>query len=333
MVNVCYYDKDAFDCQQYDRLTDIHWPTESKLWIDFSDEPSEDEIHWLSEQLGLHPIAIKSLFDASRHSRLQEFTQQIYLGTWVLTDEDPFSANEGASAPDDQSELQVKHLGLVLGGQFLISAHSGPLATIERSRKRLQDDAGEVRSQAPDFLLYQIMDGVVDDYYEAVDRMSEQIDDLDTRMDEPYDRRLQHDVLVSKRRLLVLHKAITPLRDTLLNLRRLDHPIISHHTDIYMRDIFEHILQLLDTIDTYRDVLSNTVELGMAAASNRMNEVMTVLTVVTSFFIPLSFITGYFGMNLAMPEMNNPITYPIVIGLMLATVISMIIWFKRKKWL
>lgn len=236
-----------------------------------------------------------------------------------------------ADATETPTAFVLRRLGIVLSDRFLITAHRVPLAAVDRLQVRLETDAAGIRKEMPDSLLYHLLDAVVDDYYEAVDQMSERIDDFDTRDGISYDSRLQRDILDNKRHLLILHKAIMPLRDTLLNLRRLDNPLIQEKTQPYMRDLFEHVLQLLDSIDNYRDVLTNTVELAMAATNNRLSEVMTVLTVVSTFFIPLNFIVGYFGMNLKMPEMAHPITYPIVIVVLIATVTFMYFWMRRRK--
>ncbi|MPN30307.1 Cobalt/magnesium transport protein CorA [bioreactor metagenome] len=136
-----------------------------------------------------------------------------------------------------------------------------------------------------------------------------------------------------KLRLLKLHKAIAPLRDALLNLRHTESPFISDHVSVYMRDAFENILQLLNMVETYREVLSTSSEMMMTVASNRMNETITFLTIISSFFIPLTFIVGFYGMNLRMPETQLSVTYPVVIALMAATVLLMFLWFRRKKWL
>lgn len=321
MLTVCTYNKDFFTQQDDVLLSQISWPDDTCIWLDFDARPDDSEIARLADRLSIHPIAVKNLFDESLHPRLQEFADQVYLGARAIV-------QDGADG-----EIDLSHLGFFMGSRFLVTSHTRPLSILARTRSRLESNAGDALAQGSDYLLYLILDSLVDDYYDEVDQMAEAIDEIDSRASDTYDKHLQHDVSTSKRRLLVLHKAITPLRDILLNLRRTDQQIIQDHTEAYLRDIFEHILQLLDTIDTYREVLSNTTELAMAAASNRMNEVITVLTVVTSFFIPLNFIAGYFGMNLLMPEMNKAITYPIVIVLMLATVAGMFFWLKKKKWL
>jgi magnesium transporter len=233
--------------------------------------------------------------------------------------------------PGDGSELT--ELAAVLGQHYVLTAHRDPLGLIERTLERVQGNAGHVRELGPAHLFYLLLDGLVDDYFEWVDALSETVDDIDARAGEPYDRHLSGDIAAGKRRVLTLHRAISPLRDALLNLRRTDHKFISDHTAVYIRDAFEHLLQLLETVETYREVLSSTTELMMSAASNRMNEVITALTLITSLFIPITFIAGFYGMNLMMPEFRSPIAYPIVIGVMVLTVAGMFIWFRRKKWL
>jgi magnesium transporter len=321
MLNICVYGENHFQYLEDTRLTDFVWPEAAGVWLDYTSRPAEPEIAELAGRLSIHPIALRNLFDEALRPRLQEFGSTVFLGARAVVQD------------GDAGELLLAPISFFLGTGFLLTAHPQAVPIVERARSRLESNAGSAQAMGTDYLLYLLLDCLVDDYYSEVDQMAEAIDEIDSRAGETYDKHLQADVLRSKRRLLVLHKAITPLRDILLNLRRTDQKIVSPHTEVYLRDIFEHILQLLDTIDTYREVLSNTTELAMAAASNRMNEVMTVLTVITSFFIPLNFIVGYFGMNLIMPEANRSVTYPIVIVIMVTTVLSMFYWFKRKKWL
>ena len=300
------------------------------FWLDLGVEPDAAFKELMQVRLGIHPIAIRSLFDDVRHPRLLEFTDHFYMGFKVVVLEPP------QNRPHDSSGLHLTFLGLVLGPNFIVTAHLEPLALLNRTYERLQSNANQVRNIGTGRLLYLLLDSLVDDYFDTLDELAETIDDIDARATEltiKPDRQLQHDILDSKRQLLAMHKAISPLRDALLNMRRTDNALVGESNELYMRDVFEHILQLLDTIETYREVLSNTTELIMSAASNRMNEIMTFLTVFTTFFIPINFVAGFYGMNLIMPENQKAVTYPIVIGVMLLFILGMYIWFRHKKWL
>lgn len=292
------------------------------VWIDITASPDQAVLNQLEQLLGLHEIALDNLFDNLRNPRLLEFDDHLLLGTRVLSEID--------------QELAISNLGLVLGKGFLLSAHEEVLPHLERILQRVRANNNQVLSKGPDRLLYLILDTLVDDYYETLDSLSEQIDDIDDRATElahNKDIALQRDILATKRQLLAIHRAVAPLRDALLNLRRTNRPLISETAELYLRDIFEHVLQLLDTVETYREILSSTTELIMSAASNRMNEIMTFLTVFTTFFIPINFVTSYYGMNLIMPEARWAATYPAMIAFMAALLAFMFVWFKRKKWL
>lgn len=292
------------------------------IWVDISGSPDQELLNGLEQRLGLHAIALDNLFDNLRNPRLLEFEDHLLLGTRVLTKAD--------------SEIEISNFGLVLGQGFLLTAHDEPMPWLEHVLQRIKANNNQVLSKGPDRLMHLLLDTLVDDYYEILDGLSEIIDDIDDRATElvhKTDIAVQRDILSTKRQLLAIHRAVAPLRDALLNLRRTNRVLISESSELYLRDVFEHILQLLDTVETYREILSSTTELIMSAASNRMNEIMTFLTVFTTFFIPINFITSYYGMNLIMPEARLAVTYPIMLALMAALVALMFVWFKRKKWL
>ncbi|MDD2534182.1 MAG: magnesium/cobalt transporter CorA [Eubacteriales bacterium] len=292
------------------------------VWIDITESPDQHFLDILEKQLGLHEIALDNLFDNLRNPRLLEFDDHLLLGARVLNKLD--------------HEMTISNLGVVLSKDFVLTAHDEPLSILDRTLQRVKANSNQVQSKGSDRLLYLILDTLVDDYYFTLDHLSEAIDDIDdraTQLTHHLDRDLQHDILDTKRQLLAIHRAVSPLRDALLNLRRTNRALIHEASELYLRDVFEHILQLLDTVETYREILSSTTELIMTAASNRMNEIITFLTVFSTFFFPINFITSYYGMNLVMPEAKLGITYPIVIALMGVMIALMFIWFKRKKWL
>lgn len=294
----------------------------SFIWLDIADVPDQQILNELEIQLGLHEIALDNLFDSLLNPRLLEFEDHLLLGTRVLY-------------PVGQ-ELAIANMGIVIGKGFILTAHDQPLPVIRRTLERVKANASQILTKGPDRLMYLLLDTLVDEYYETLDSLSEGIDQIDDRATElprRQDISLQRDILETKRKLLALHRAVTPLRDSLLNLRRSNRDLISESAELYLRDVFEHILQLLDTTDTYREILSSTTELIMSAASNRMNEIMTFLTVFTTFFIPINFVASFYGMNLLMPETRSALTYPVVIGLMAVLLALMFVWFKRKKWL
>ncbi|NCA99261.1 MAG: magnesium/cobalt transporter CorA [Clostridia bacterium] len=292
------------------------------LWLDIANTPGEEGLNRLEQLLGLHELALDNLFDTDRNPRLLEFEDHILLGARFI--------KEG---PDG---LEPSTIGIVLGKNFLITAHENRPEIISTILARVRANGNQVLNTGPDRLLYLVLDTLVDHYYEILDTLSEGIDAIDDRASEltqKQDLVLQHDILATKRQLLTIHRAATPLRDALLNLRRTNRTLISEANELYLRDVFEHILQLLDTVETYREILSSTTELIMTAASNRMNEIMTFLTVFTTFFIPVNFIAGFYGMNLVMPEAKLAMTYPVVIAIMAALIAFMFVWFKRKRWL
>lgn len=304
------------------QLADLQHEHGFFYWIDITEKPGEVFLNQLEQQLGLHEIALDNLFDTLHNPRLLEFEDHLLLAARVIE--------------AWKTELDTTSLGIVLGKGFLITAHEKPLDLMDQILQRVKSNQNQVLVKGADRLLYLVLDTLTDHYYELLDTLSDRIDAIDdraTELSQKQDLILQRDILDTKRQLLAIHRATAPLRDALLNLRRTNRNLISEANELYLRDVFEHILQLLDTVETYREILSSTTELIMSAASNRMNEIMTFLTVFTTFFIPVNFIAGFYGMNLVMPEARLSVTYPIVIALMASLIAFMFVWFKRKRWL
>jgi len=320
MIRVFRYKKDDLKESSPVRLDNLCPDPDLMTWIDLTEPPEESDVMILKQDFGIHPLTISALFEGIQHPRLQEYEHHVFL-------------NARAIRQVDHDGAYLTGLAVVLGERYVITAHQDPLDLVERTLERVRNNAGRVCELGPDHLFYMLLDGLVDDYFTIVDALSENIDDIDARVGEKFDKHLLGDIAVIKRKVLTLHRALSPLRDALLNLRRTDNKFISDHTSVYIRDAFEHMLQLLDNVETYREILSSTSELMMSAASNRMNEVITVLTLITSFFIPVTFIAGFYGMNLMMPEFQIPAAYPVVIALMVLTVLFMFLWFRHKKWL
>ncbi len=321
-------------------------------WIDIEDGDTRGAMNAMAGRFQIHPLAIASLDDPFDQPRLEEFSSHVMLNARVLTDAASIGADDTVGTADgaadagkaggssdsagtglDAADAALVRLVVLMGAHFIITVHAQPLKLIERTIDRMRSDTVHVERQQADFIFYLLLDSLGDSYFMLLDRISEEIDDIDARTTERYDKALQGEIIRAKRRLLKLHKAIAPLRDALLNLRHTESPFISDHVSVYMRDAFENILQLLNMVETYRDVLSTSSEMMMTVASNRMNETITFLTIISSFFIPLTFIVGFYGMNLRMPETQLSVTYPVVIALMAATVLLMFLWFRRKKWL
>ncbi len=185
-----------------------------------------------------------------------------------------------------------------------------------------------------DYLAYSLMDAIVDNYFTVLEKIGESIEDIeDEKLKNPTPEILQtiHNL---KRELIFLRKSVWPLREVIGRLERWESPLIAKSIDIYLRDVYDHTIQVIDALETFRDMLSGMLDIYLTSVSNRMNEVMKVLTIIATIFIPLTLVTGIYGMNFKyMPELNSPWGYPMVYAVMLAISLVMLVYFRRKKWL
>jgi len=231
-------------------------------------------------------------------------------------------------------------VSVFMGKNYIISFHNGDHDPFEPLRKRLQKHGGRIRSEQTDYLLYSLLDLVIDQGFPVLEDHGERIEVLeDELLDQPTKSTLS-DIHRQRRELLSLRRMLWPHRDVINYLLRGDNPLISPGTMLYLRDCYDHAIQIMDLLENYRDMATSMLDVYLSSASYRLNEVMRVLTIIATIFIPLTFISGIYGMNFhnpdspwAMPELGWYYGYPMVWGVMLLVVVGMLVYFKRKDWL
>ncbi len=201
-------------------------------------------------------------------------------------------------------------------------------------RERIRTAKGRIRKMGPDYLAYALVDLIVDNYFVVLERLGEEIELIEDRVvsdPAPETLRAIHKL---KSDMIFLRKSVWPLREVVSGLERGESPLIAESTGIYLRDVYDHTIQVIDTIETFRDVLSGMLDIYLSSVNNRLNSVMKVLTIIATIFMPLTFIAGMYGMNFKyMPELEWQWGYPVVIAVMLVVATSMLVIFRRKKWL
>jgi magnesium transporter len=201
-------------------------------------------------------------------------------------------------------------------------------------RDRLRGGKGRLRQNGSDYLLYALMDAVVDQYFAVLEMLGERIESLQERVIADPKPDILKDIHALKRQLLFVRRAVWPLRDAINNLSRSECPFVHEPTKVFFRDVYDHVVQIVDTIETLREMVSTSLDIYLSSVSYRLNAVMRVLTVITTIFMPLTFIAGIYGMNFEyMPELKWPWGYPMALGLMGAVAAVMLVGFRRKKWL
>jgi magnesium transporter len=234
---------------------------------------------------------------------------------------------------DNPARVEEEHVSLILGDNYVISLMEDAGDVFDNVRERIRQSKGRIRKMSSDFLAYSLMDAVVDHYFLVVEGLGDSIDEIDERIlvaPEPGDIRSIHRL---KREMLKLRKAVWPLREEVGALEKTDSPLIRPETRMFLRDLYDHTIQVIDMVESNRDILAGMHDTWLSSNSNRMNEIMKVLTIIATIFIPLTFIVGVYGMNFDyMPELEWHWGYHAVWGVMLAVGAAMLLWFRRKGW-
>jgi magnesium transporter len=289
-------------------------------WIHINDFTTPLSIQPVVETFGLHPLTVEDILDREQRPKAEEFAQYFFITLKVIT-------REGA-------ELSFDQISLVLTHDTVITFQNIPRDFFEGIRRRIFDNIGRIRRLGADYLAYTIMDSVVDAYFLALDMLGDRIEDFEDRAFDENDTALIPDLQKVKQRLLRIRRIMAPLRESLSILLRLDSDLINPELAPFLKDLHDNVIQAIETVETYRELLAGVMEVNLAALSNRMNKVMKVLTIISTIFIPLTFIVGVYGMNFShMPELDYPYAYPITWGVMVLIAAGMLWFFKRRHWL
>ncbi|RJQ53454.1 MAG: magnesium and cobalt transport protein CorA [Desulfobacteraceae bacterium] len=291
-------------------------------WINVNGIHDMDLIEGLGKCLDLHSLTLEDIVNISQRPKTEEFPSYIYIVLKMV------AYNEA------ENQVETEHVSLILGENHVVSFLEDEGDVFDGVRECLRTAKGRIRSMRADYLAYALMSAVVDHYFLAVERIGDRIEDIDDRIlsdPKPEDIREVHRL---KRHILSLRKAVWPLREELGALEKSASALIRTETKVFLRDLYDHTIQVIDMVETFRDILGGMHDTYLSSISNRMNEIMKVLTIIATIFIPLTFIVGVYGMNFEhMPELKWTWGYFMIWGVMLAVGIGMISYFKRKKWM
>lgn len=290
-------------------------------WVDVHGLKDEAILRQLAKIFGIHPLALEDVVHTPQRPKAEFYEQQIFFITRMAYMERAHDAD-------------VEQLSVFIGKNYILTFQNYTTGTLEPVRTRIRSGKGPIRKTGPDYVAYAIIDTVIDQYYPILEDLGEEIESLEHRtVAKPNQKTLQR-IYHVKRELLELRRAVWPQRDAVSNLMRDESPFISDTVRVYLRDCYDHIIQLMDVVDTYREVSSNLMDIYLSMLSNKTNEVMKVLTIMASIFIPLTFIVGIYGMNFEyMPELTWKWGYPAVWAVMIVLSAGMLVNFRRRGWL
>ncbi len=297
----------------------------SVTWINVNGLADIALIEAIGKLFNMHQLALEDVINVHQRPKVEEYDDHLFIVTRMLS---------------EPSAKETEQVSLFLGKGFVVTFQERPGDVFEPVRQRLRRDGAQIRKLGADYLAYALLDAVIDGYFPALERRGEEVEHLEGLVVSRPRERLLGIIHETKRDLLDLRRAVWPQREMLSALLRQEGRFFEERTKVYLRDCYDHTIQLIDIIETYREVCSGLVETYLSSLSNRMNEIMKVLTIMATVFIPLSFIAGLYGMNFDpkaspwnMPELGWRYGYPFALGLMAAVAGGLLWSFWRRGWI
>lgn len=303
-----------------------HRPAWSRVrWINIDGLGNMDVVHALAVKYQLHPLAIEDVLH-----RVQSPKAEDYPGS----PEQPGRLFIVARAIEERDgRLESDQVSMFLGRTTLLTFHQALTDGLDPIRQRIRTPGSRLRQNDVSFLVYVLLDGIADQFFPVLERFSERLQEIEEELlDRPNQATLMKINLV-KRDLLTVRRAAWPLRELIAQLQRDRHETLSETAQTYLRDVYDHCVQTIDLVETYREISSGLADTYISIVSNRTNEIMKVLTVIGTIFIPLTFLAGVYGMNMPIPENASPLSYPVFWIACLLVAGGMLLWFRRRGWL
>ncbi|MCJ7472874.1 MAG: magnesium/cobalt transporter CorA [Actinobacteria bacterium] len=290
-------------------------------WINVDGIENTQVLKDLGECFSIHPLTLEDILNTDQRPKLEDYENYIYIVLKML------------SYDEKEEEISSEQVSLILGKNYVISLQESEGDIFNPIRERIKNGKGRVRKAGSDYLSYLLLDAIVDNYFTILEKVSEKIEGLEDEVIKNPTQETLNTIHNLKTEMLYLKKSVWPLREVVNKLERGELTLIKKSTSVYLRDIYDHTIHVIDSIETLRDMLSGILDIYLSSVSNRMNEVMKVLTIIATIFIPVTFIAGIYGMNFSnMPELGWHWSYLVFWIVVLIIGVTMIIYFKRKKW-
>lgn len=294
--------------------------TEQVSWININGIHDTKIIESIGKDFGLHSLLLEDILNIEQRPKIEQYDDNIvvFFKMLYLTD----------------GKLDIEPISIVLGPNYLISFQEREGDIFDNVRQRIENSHGRIRKRGADYLLFALMDAVIDNYFIVMEEIAERLELLEDRLFEDSDEELLYELQQYRKEIVRMRRSIYPLREVVGRLDRSQYEIIAEDTERFFRDLYDHTIQIIETIETFKETVSSLKDVYMTGVSNRMNEIMKVLTLIATIFIPVTFVAGVYGMNFDhMPELHWEYGYPAAWILMIIMGVGMFVYFKRKKWL
>lgn len=282
----------------------------------------ESLVAQIGDHFQIHPLTLEDILNTQQRPKIEYFDNYIFIVMKML------------KWDEKRKAIESEQISILVGNQYVLSFQEREDDIFDQLRERIRKGKGRIRGMGPDYLAYAMLDVAIDYYYLVLEAISEHMERLEAGVLINAEKKLLREIYVLKRENLLLRKWVWPLREVVLQLERTESPLIKKKTQPFIRDLYDHTIHVTDTIETHRDMTAGLLEFYLTSVNNKTNEVMKVLTIIATLFIPLTFIVGLYGMNFDyMPELRWPWAYFAVLGLMAFLAAGMLVYFRKNKWI
>lgn len=322
-ISLIKYCQDSFTTEILNDFSSIEYsPSEtSTSWVNVDGLHDIKLIEQVGNKFNIHPLTLEDVLNTTQRPKIDFDDKYIYVVLKML-----YYNNE-------LREIRSEQVSLIIFKKYLFSFQEFEGDVFDDLRKRLQKNKSNIRSKGTDYLAYSLLDSIIDSYFDILENIGTTIDDVEDKLLSNPDKAIMPEIYNLKREMILLRNSVWPLREILGSLIKSDNSIVEDKTLMYLRDIYDHTIQVMDIIETYRDILSGMLDTYLSSISNKTNDVMKILTIFSTIFIPLTFLAGIYGMNFDyMPELRLKYGYILFWVITLITIIFMVNYFKKKKW-
>lgn len=323
-IQVMEYHDDHFEEKDIASISEIIPLKSSPMvtWVNVTGVHDTSVIESIGEAFGIHSLVLEDIANTTQRPKLEEYDGYL------------FAVVKMTYLDSNSGEIVIEQISLIIGTNYILSFQEKEEDVLNGLRQRIRAGKGRVRKMGSDYLLYAIIDSIVDFYFTVLEQLGDRIEILEETLLKQADQSLLNDIYRLKQDLIFLRKSIWPMREVISSIQHAEHKLITKPVGIFLRDAYDHTIQVIETVETFRDMASGMQDLYLSTISNKMNEIMKVLTIFAAIFIPLTFLAGVYGMNFHdIPELSWRWGYPAWWGAVLTLGIGMLIYFKRKKWM
>lgn len=294
----------------------------SVVWVDVEGVHDVDLIRTLGDKHAFHPLVLEDIVNTVQRPKIEDYGEYLFIVLKMLR-------------PAEAGGFSSEQLSIILGPDYLFTFQERMAGDVfEPVRNRIRNGKGKIRGMGADYLAYALIDAIVDGYFSVLEGFGERIVDIEEELTLSPDQNSLHLINTMKKEIIYLRKSVWPLREAISFMERGDSPLLHDSSRLYFRDVYDHTVQVIDTVETYRDLLSGMLDLYLSSISNRTNEVMKFLTVIGTIFMPLTFLVGVYGMNFKhFPELEWHNGYFVLWGVMIVLALLMVAYFRKKRWL